>query len=282
MGGRASPRSAGARRRHTRRDGGDGCRLARSGGHRSGRILRSSSHRNRSRSSGIPRGERHRRGSSVRSTWRCSGVCSWVRGSGRASSRGGQSPAACRRSFPLRASASRAAALAAVVVALALSTRLVSASRRRGRAALIGAGATTLLLAALVAVPASRGEGSLGLDALARQSVDDRFVMWAQAWEVFLSSPLLGVGPSGFEDVVTRAFAEDWYLRASTGLGARLAAQRPHAGARRRRSRRPRYRRRSRGVHRSVRFPRDPGCGQDDATSCWGERLRWEQGVWRC
>ena len=114
-------------------------------------------------------------------------------------------------------SASRAAALAAGVAVIALSVRFVVLSRRRRQAALIAAAAIVLLVVLVLAIPASR-ERLLGLDALARQTVDDRYIMWTQAWEVFQASPLLGVGPSGFADAVTSRFADDWYLRASTEL----------------------------------------------------------------
>jgi O-antigen ligase len=114
-------------------------------------------------------------------------------------------------------SASRAAALAAVVVVLALACRFVVTSTRPSRAALVGAGAVGVFVALMLVLPYTR-ERILGVDDLARRTIEDRVIMWGQAWDVFVTSPWLGVGPSGFADAVTGSFGDDWYQRASVGV----------------------------------------------------------------
>jgi O-antigen ligase len=112
-------------------------------------------------------------------------------------------------------SASRAAALAAGVVVLALIVRFIVTAQHRRRAVAIGAGGLAAFTAMLLVLPYTR-ERLLGFDDLARRTVEDRLIMWDQAWQVFLTSPWLGVGPSGFADAVTAHFGDDWYQRAST------------------------------------------------------------------
>ena len=112
-------------------------------------------------------------------------------------------------------SASRAAVLAAGVVVLALIVRFIVTAQHRRRAVAIGVGGLAAFTAMLLVLPYTR-ERLLGFDDLARRTVEDRLIMWDQAWQVFLTSPWLGVGPSGFADAVTAHFGDDWYQRAST------------------------------------------------------------------
>jgi len=112
-------------------------------------------------------------------------------------------------------SGSRAALLAIAVVIIGLAVRLVVRSRRRARAIWAGAGAVVLVVGTLLVVPAMRGR--VFSNALATQTVGDRFIIWAQSWRLFASSPWLGVGPNGYQDAITPYFGDEWYQRTPVG-----------------------------------------------------------------
>lgn len=108
-------------------------------------------------------------------------------------------------------SASRAAMLGALVIAVAFAVRAVLEARRRGRAAFVVAVVAVVGALALLAVPEVRAR-LLATDALAAQTIGDRFTIWADAWQLVLAHPWTGLGPSGYMDAVTGVFGDDWYL----------------------------------------------------------------------
>lgn len=120
-------------------------------------------------------------------------------------------------------SASRAGLVALCIVVIALIAYALIGSTRRRRIVFIVSGGLALLAAAMLLVPLTRNR-VLGLSAFARQTVEDRLIMWGDAWSLFLSSPVLGVGPNGFADAITTRFDDGWFDRA--GVGAILDS--PH------------------------------------------------------
>lgn len=115
-------------------------------------------------------------------------------------------------------SASRGALLAFAVVLVLLGIRwvLTSPHRRRRRDAVVAGVALALVLVAVFAVPLTRTR-LLGQSALSVQTIGDRAVMWEDAWRIFLAHPWLGVGPSGYQDIVTAWFGDGWFDRAGVG-----------------------------------------------------------------
>ncbi|MEZ3159269.1 O-antigen ligase family protein [Microbacterium sp. BWT-B31] len=144
-------------------------------------------------------------GSVLIGTWRRTGRIVWWAGGGLVAG-----------VVSVATSASRAGLLALGVVALALAVRFVARSPRRGRDGLIAVGAVVAAFFVAVAVPLTR-DRLFGLGAFAQQTVADRFYMWDDAWRLFLSSPWLGVGPSGFADAITPHFGDEWFTRAQAG-----------------------------------------------------------------
>ncbi len=113
-------------------------------------------------------------------------------------------------------SASRGALLAFAVVLVLLGIRWVLTSPHRRRDAVVAGVALALVLVAVFAVPLTRTR-LLGQSALSVQTIGDRAVIWEDAWRIFLAHPWLGVGPSGYQDIVTAWFGDGWFDRAGVG-----------------------------------------------------------------
>lgn len=118
--------------------------------------------------------------------------------------------------FSTATSNSRAGLLALAIVILGVVVRFLVTSRRRRRDLLIAGGVVVATFAVVVAVPLTRAR-LFGSGGFAQQTVGDRFIMWSDAWQLFLSSPWLGVGPNGFADAITPYFGDEWFTRADVG-----------------------------------------------------------------
>lgn len=111
---------------------------------------------------------------------------------------------------------SRAAIVALGIVVLGLAVMFIQGHRSRLRAltwTLAGAVGVAIVI---MSVPLTR-ERLFGGSAFAQQTVGDRAIIWADAWRLILTAPIIGVGPNGFMDAITPFFRDDWYTRAQVG-----------------------------------------------------------------
>lgn len=111
---------------------------------------------------------------------------------------------------------SRAGLLALALVFIALVIGFLLSSPHRRRDGLIAGGGVFTAFVAVLAVPLTR-ERLFGDSAFAQQTVADRFYMWDDAWQLFLSAPWTGVGLNGFADRITPFFGDEWFGRALVG-----------------------------------------------------------------
>lgn len=119
-------------------------------------------------------------------------------------------------------SGSRAGLLALILgVACVGAVLFVCAWRSEGmRSArmplMFGGGLTLVLLGSLLAIPGMRLR-VFGLSGFAQRTIDDRFLIWNETGSVLAKFPILGVGPSGYLDVIATRHTAQWYLQADTG-----------------------------------------------------------------
>lgn len=106
-------------------------------------------------------------------------------------------------------SASRAGLLALAIVVVGLGIRFVVSSPRRGRDAAVASVAVLVAFLIVVAVPLTR-QRLFGVDDFARQTIGDRLLIWDDSWQLYLSSPWVGVGPSGYADAITGWTGYEW------------------------------------------------------------------------
>jgi O-antigen ligase/Flp pilus assembly protein TadD len=101
-------------------------------------------------------------------------------------------------------SESRGALVGAAVTAALLIWLLAD---RRERA--LVAGGLVVLAALAFALPATRSR-TLGSSPLAGQTVSGRLMLWRESLSLIAQHPILGVGPSGFEDAIVRYHTLRW------------------------------------------------------------------------
>lgn len=112
-------------------------------------------------------------------------------------------------------SASRAAGIGTMVVVAFVGVRLILSSQRRVAASALVAGSVTVIAVSALAVPAVRSRLFGEWAGIAGASAADRLRIWGVAGEVVWGAPALGVGPSGYQDAVTRVLPSDWYRTVS-------------------------------------------------------------------
>lgn len=122
----------------------------------------------------------------------------------------------CFAAVSVATSASRAAYIALLVLAVVLASQFLRSSRHRRRDALRVILAVFAVVALALATPMTRHRFFSG-SVLASQTFSDRLVIWKDAIQVWSKSPVLGVGPSGYMDAVPSTFDDEWYHRAEIG-----------------------------------------------------------------
>lgn len=68
----------------------------------------------------------------------------------------------------------------------------------------------------VIGLPQSRSR-VLGQTEFSAETVDQRLLIWSEAFQVVMGRPFLGVGPSGFADAVVRVHGPGWYAASSPG-----------------------------------------------------------------
>lgn len=106
-------------------------------------------------------------------------------------------------------SGSRGAMVGLLVVILIVGVVMGHRVASRRRFNLVFTGATTAFVGLVLAIPQSRNR-VLGLSPLSQQTVKGRTILWRESLSLFTRHPILGVGPSQFENAIVGQHSLDW------------------------------------------------------------------------
>jgi O-antigen ligase len=121
-------------------------------------------------------------------------------------------------------SASRAGLLSAGIGLLVFLVLLLLRSEHRSRTPiLLTVGAAAVLGAASLLVPAT-ADRLTGADALARSTVDNRWLAWSETLAMLTGRPFAGVGPSGFVEAILPFQSREW----ASAVGFESTIDSPH------------------------------------------------------
>ncbi|WP_440708128.1 O-antigen ligase family protein [Herbiconiux sp. YIM B11900] len=119
-------------------------------------------------------------------------------------------------------SASRGAILALFAIALIGITVAATRHPRRIRAMVAGGCCLVLLAGICLIVPLTR-DRFLGLTPFSGATISGRIALWSETARLVAERPVLGVGPSGFEDAIAAAHDDSWFA-----LAGDAAVDSPH------------------------------------------------------
>ncbi|ROQ40697.1 O-antigen ligase-like membrane protein [Frondihabitans sp. PhB188] len=110
-----------------------------------------------------------------------------------------------------------------VVVHLVIELRRAGSPRQRRTIIVVSAAMLAVVVATTLALPATRAR-FVSTDGLAFESAADRLLIWREALAVIAQRPVLGWGPSGFLDAVSRVHGAQW----QRDVGSATTLDSPH------------------------------------------------------